>query len=142
MKAMLSNENTTVYIIPHQGTSFTRIDGAYSIQDMSGQDGSKPQAVSVSLVQHSGINSTYVTVNPEGRKDYQTDIKLDGADLTSLDDVLSEKCIVCVPYNDVETIVYGLGGELSWDSDEQKFWSDSEVEPIKMRTEHARNWDR
>jgi len=143
MKAMLSTANTTVYIIPHRNTSFVRVDEPYAIQDMTRQDGSKPRAVAVTRVEHSGIhNVTYVTVGPAGRKDYRIDIKLAGADLTGLDDVLSQACIVCVRYNDVDSIVYGLGNGLHWESDEQRFWSDTEVEPSKMRTEHTRKWDR
>jgi len=141
MSKMLSNKNTTIYIIPHEGTSRVRVDGDYPIQDLIGWDKSKPRAVNVSLVEHSGIHSKDVVVGPDGRKGYLIKIKLHGHDLTGLDDMLSKKCIVCVPYNNVDTIVYGLDQGLSWEEDKQKFWSDNEEKPIKMKTEDARKWD-
>ncbi len=141
MKAMLRTENPTVYIIPYRNTSFVRVDGPNSIQDMTGQDGSKPRKIPVASVEHPGIhNVPHVTMNPSGRKDYQIYVKLTEPDLTGLDDILSQACIVCVRYNDVNAVVYGLGHGLNWDPDEQRFWSDTEVEPSTMSTENTRKW--
>jgi|688.fasta_scaffold36739_4 hypothetical protein len=143
-KAMLRTENTTVHIIPHGTTSFIRIDDpVYSIQDMTDRDGSKPRLVRVARVDHPGIHDVpYVTMNPIGRKDYQIDVKLEGAVLSELDSVLAQACIVCVRYDDTDTIVYGLRSGLNWDPDTHSFFSDREDEPRRMRTEQTLGWSR
>jgi hypothetical protein len=99
--------------------------------------------VRVARVDHPGIHDVpYVTMNPIGRKDYQIDVKLEGAVLSELDSVLAQACIVCVRYDDTDTIVYGLRSGLNWDPDTHSFFSDREDEPRRMRTEQTLGWSR
>lgn len=131
--------DTKVYVIPHQGTSFSRGDNPDTIIDMTAQDSSKPRVVHVSVVKHSGLRSPFTIANPERQKDYQINVKLDTTPPLNLERN-TPSWIVCVPYNEVDTLIYGLGGQLHWDEEEQQFWSDSEVEPQKMSTADASNW--
>ncbi|MBP6311391.1 MAG: hypothetical protein WAR83_07645 [Flavobacteriales bacterium] len=64
---------------------------------MTGQDGLKPRSINAQVIEHPGIhNVPQAIMNPTGKKNVQIDIKVTGVDLSELENILEQRCIVCV----------------------------------------------